>query len=184
MMNTDKNTVQGRTADRMRDPSMKTAETFNNDCLISLVLNCAVGCGWMYASPFPFSLPSSPPPTPKSNRDSLTQPQMGHAAAQQNPPAVRHQGLHDQRLLRRVLVPLLLDGPERQGGRVPYPGARHGRVSAGGRDAGDDSGDDAVRRSRAGCFVGRWFGLLVGGERGAVRFLCVVVLEVDACISC
>lgn len=30
---------------------MKTAETFNNDCLISLVLNCLVGCGWMYVFP-------------------------------------------------------------------------------------------------------------------------------------
>ena len=30
---------------------MQTAETFNNDCLISLVLNCVVGCGWMCVNP-------------------------------------------------------------------------------------------------------------------------------------
>lgn len=35
---------------------MKTAETFNNDCLISFVLNCAVGCGWMYVAPAFFPL--------------------------------------------------------------------------------------------------------------------------------
>ena len=95
--NADKFTVHGRTADRMRDPSMKTAETFNNDCLISLVLNCAVGCGWMYASPQTPLSPLPPLPTcPKISQDLdlLTRPQMGHAAAQQDPPAVRHQGLH------------------------------------------------------------------------------------------
>lgn len=30
---------------------MQTANTFNNDCLISLVLNCVIGCGWMYVAP-------------------------------------------------------------------------------------------------------------------------------------
>lgn len=53
VMAADETTVHGQTADRMRDPTMKSAEMFNNDCLISLVLNCAVGCGWMYVSPSP-----------------------------------------------------------------------------------------------------------------------------------
>lgn len=60
--------------------------------------------------------------------------QMDNAAAGQDPRKVRDQGVIDQRLLRRLLVPLLLDGTERQGGRVEDQGARHGRVPATGWD--------------------------------------------------
>ncbi|KAK5628349.1 hypothetical protein RRF57_004064 [Xylaria bambusicola] len=40
----------GRTSERIRDPSMETADSLNSDCLIHGVLTCFTGCGWMYVS--------------------------------------------------------------------------------------------------------------------------------------
>ncbi|KAI8691533.1 hypothetical protein LRP88_08790 [Fusarium phalaenopsidis] len=39
----------GKTADRMRDPTMQTADTCNSDCLIFCAINCVTGCGWIYS---------------------------------------------------------------------------------------------------------------------------------------
>ncbi|RSM18875.1 hypothetical protein BHE90_004338 [Fusarium euwallaceae] len=39
----------GKTADRMRDPTMQTADTCNSDCLIFTAINCVTGCGWIYS---------------------------------------------------------------------------------------------------------------------------------------
>ncbi|KAH7155485.1 PLAC8 family-domain-containing protein [Dactylonectria estremocensis] len=39
----------GQTADRMRDPTMQTADNFNSDCMIFCGIQCVTGCGWIYA---------------------------------------------------------------------------------------------------------------------------------------
>ncbi|EEU48783.1 hypothetical protein Neosp_011420 [[Neocosmospora] mangrovei] len=39
----------GKTADRMRDPTMQTADTCNSDALIFCAINCVTGCGWIYS---------------------------------------------------------------------------------------------------------------------------------------
>ncbi|KAK8075713.1 plac8 family [Apiospora hydei] len=39
----------GRTADRMRDPTMQTADTLNSDCLIHGILMWTLGAGWVYS---------------------------------------------------------------------------------------------------------------------------------------
>ncbi|KAK7430279.1 hypothetical protein QQZ08_003254 [Neonectria magnoliae] len=39
----------GKTADRMRDPTMQTADNFNSDCMIFCGIQCVTGCGWIYA---------------------------------------------------------------------------------------------------------------------------------------
>ena len=38
----------GQTADRMRDPSMASADTLNSDCLVFTAIQCCTGCGWIY----------------------------------------------------------------------------------------------------------------------------------------
>lgn len=40
-------TVLGQTSDRMRDPTMQTADNFNSDCMIFCGIQCVTGCGWM-----------------------------------------------------------------------------------------------------------------------------------------
>ncbi|KAF7562969.1 hypothetical protein G7046_g1134 [Stylonectria norvegica] len=39
--------LHGRAADRMRDPSMATADSFNSDCLLFAGVQCFTGCGWI-----------------------------------------------------------------------------------------------------------------------------------------
>ncbi|KAI0525948.1 PLAC8 family-domain-containing protein [Xylaria bambusicola] len=39
----------GRTSERIRDPSMETADSLNSDCLIHGAVTCFTGCGWIYA---------------------------------------------------------------------------------------------------------------------------------------
>ncbi|KAK8121714.1 PLAC8 family-domain-containing protein [Apiospora sp. TS-2023a] len=39
----------GKTADRMRDPTMQTSDMLNSDCLIHGLLTWFTGCGWIYA---------------------------------------------------------------------------------------------------------------------------------------
>ncbi|KAK8064505.1 PLAC8-domain-containing protein [Apiospora phragmitis] len=39
----------GKTADRMRDPTMQTSDLLNSDCLIHGALTWFTGCGWIYA---------------------------------------------------------------------------------------------------------------------------------------
>ncbi|CAM1504321.1 Fc.00g019120.m01.CDS01 [Cosmosporella sp. VM-42] len=39
----------GQTADRMRDPTMATADNFNSDCMLFCGIQCVTGCGWIYA---------------------------------------------------------------------------------------------------------------------------------------
>ncbi|KAF5663092.1 plac8 family [Fusarium heterosporum] len=39
----------GKTSDRMRDPTMQTADTCNSDALIFCAIQCVTGCGWIYS---------------------------------------------------------------------------------------------------------------------------------------
>ncbi|KAI1276767.1 PLAC8 family-domain-containing protein [Xylaria sp. FL0933] len=39
----------GRTSERIRDPTMETADMLNSDCLIHGAISCFTGCGWIYA---------------------------------------------------------------------------------------------------------------------------------------
>ncbi|KAI1813189.1 PLAC8-domain-containing protein [Poronia punctata] len=39
----------GQTTERMRDPSMESADMLNSDCMIHGGLTCFTGCGWIYA---------------------------------------------------------------------------------------------------------------------------------------
>ncbi|KAM0250606.1 hypothetical protein ACHAP5_002136 [Fusarium lateritium] len=39
----------GKTSDRMRDPTMQTADTCNSDTLIFCAIQCVTGCGWIYS---------------------------------------------------------------------------------------------------------------------------------------
>ncbi|KAI0206315.1 PLAC8 family-domain-containing protein [Astrocystis sublimbata] len=39
----------GQTSERMRDPSMQSADNCNSDCLIYTAISCFTGCGWIYA---------------------------------------------------------------------------------------------------------------------------------------
>ncbi|KAK4222267.1 cell number regulator 11 [Podospora fimiseda] len=39
----------GKSATRMKDPSMQSYDTFNGECMIFTGINCATGCGWIYA---------------------------------------------------------------------------------------------------------------------------------------
>ncbi|KAH6884982.1 PLAC8 family-domain-containing protein [Thelonectria olida] len=39
----------GKTADRIRDPTMETADTCNTDCMIFCGIQSLTGCGWIYA---------------------------------------------------------------------------------------------------------------------------------------
>ncbi|KAJ8124463.1 hypothetical protein O1611_g9177 [Lasiodiplodia mahajangana] len=39
----------GQTSERIRDPSMQTADMLNSDCLIHGAISCFTGCGWIYA---------------------------------------------------------------------------------------------------------------------------------------
>lgn len=39
----------GQTSERIRDPSMQSADNLNSDCLIHGGLTCFTGCGWIYA---------------------------------------------------------------------------------------------------------------------------------------
>ncbi|KAM0383307.1 hypothetical protein ACHAPY_002423 [Fusarium culmorum] len=39
----------GKTSDRMRDPTMQTADTCNSDTLIFTAIQCVTGCGWIYS---------------------------------------------------------------------------------------------------------------------------------------
>ncbi|ERS98466.1 hypothetical protein HMPREF1624_05250 [Sporothrix schenckii ATCC 58251] len=38
----------GKTADRMRDPTMQGADSMNSDCMVFLAIHCFTGCGWIY----------------------------------------------------------------------------------------------------------------------------------------
>ncbi|OTA99666.1 hypothetical protein M426DRAFT_324917 [Hypoxylon sp. CI-4A] len=38
----------GQTSERIRDPSMQTADMLNSDCMIHGLINCFTGCGWIY----------------------------------------------------------------------------------------------------------------------------------------
>lgn len=38
----------GKTADRMRDPTMQNADSMNSDCLVFTAIQCFTGCGWIY----------------------------------------------------------------------------------------------------------------------------------------
>ncbi|KAI1386779.1 PLAC8-domain-containing protein [Hypoxylon trugodes] len=38
----------GQTSERIRDPSMQTADMMNSDCMIHGLINCFTGCGWIY----------------------------------------------------------------------------------------------------------------------------------------
>jgi hypothetical protein len=39
--------VVGKTSERMRDPTMRTYEPFNSDCLLMCGITYFTGCGWM-----------------------------------------------------------------------------------------------------------------------------------------
>ncbi|KAI1137815.1 PLAC8-domain-containing protein [Hypoxylon sp. FL0543] len=39
----------GQTSERIRDPSMQTADMMNSDCMIYTLISCFTGCGWIYA---------------------------------------------------------------------------------------------------------------------------------------
>ncbi|KAI1116882.1 PLAC8 family-domain-containing protein [Nemania sp. NC0429] len=39
----------GQTSERIRDPSMQSADMLNSDCLVHGGINCFTGCGWIYA---------------------------------------------------------------------------------------------------------------------------------------
>ncbi|KAI1160178.1 PLAC8 family-domain-containing protein [Nemania serpens] len=39
----------GQTSERIRDPSMQSADMLNSDCLLHGGINCFTGCGWIYA---------------------------------------------------------------------------------------------------------------------------------------
>ncbi|KAI1369622.1 PLAC8 family-domain-containing protein [Xylaria arbuscula] len=39
----------GNTSERIRDPSMQSADMLNSDCLIHGAISCFTGCGWIYA---------------------------------------------------------------------------------------------------------------------------------------
>ncbi|KAI2621167.1 PLAC8-domain-containing protein [Hypoxylon sp. NC1633] len=39
----------GQTSERMRDPSMQSADMLNSDCMIHGFIACFTGCGWIYA---------------------------------------------------------------------------------------------------------------------------------------
>ena len=39
----------GKTADRMRDPTMQTSDLLNSECMIHGLLTWCTGCGWIYA---------------------------------------------------------------------------------------------------------------------------------------
>ncbi|KAI1470926.1 PLAC8-domain-containing protein [Daldinia caldariorum] len=39
----------GQTSERIRDPSMQTADMMNSDCMIHGAISCFTGCGWIYA---------------------------------------------------------------------------------------------------------------------------------------
>ncbi|KAI0900043.1 hypothetical protein F4806DRAFT_454872 [Annulohypoxylon nitens] len=38
----------GQTSERIRDPSMQSADMMNSDCMIHGLITCFTGCGWMY----------------------------------------------------------------------------------------------------------------------------------------
>lgn len=38
----------GQTSDRMRDPTMATADALNSECLVFTAIQCFTGCGWIY----------------------------------------------------------------------------------------------------------------------------------------
>ncbi|KAI8957254.1 PLAC8-domain-containing protein [Daldinia sp. FL1419] len=38
----------GQTSERIRDPSMQTADMMNSDCMIHGLITCFTGCGWIY----------------------------------------------------------------------------------------------------------------------------------------
>ncbi|CAK7206808.1 hypothetical protein SEUCBS139899_009614 [Sporothrix eucalyptigena] len=38
----------GKTSDRMRDPTMQTADSMNSDCMVFTAIHCLTGCGWIY----------------------------------------------------------------------------------------------------------------------------------------
>ncbi|KAI1099377.1 PLAC8-domain-containing protein [Jackrogersella minutella] len=39
----------GQTSERIRDPSMQSADMMNSDCMIYGLITCFTGCGWIYA---------------------------------------------------------------------------------------------------------------------------------------
>ncbi|OTA56520.1 PLAC8-domain-containing protein [Hypoxylon sp. EC38] len=39
----------GQTSERIRDPTMQTADMMNSDCMIYTLISCFTGCGWIYA---------------------------------------------------------------------------------------------------------------------------------------
>ncbi|KAI3337741.1 PLAC8 family-domain-containing protein [Ustulina deusta] len=39
----------GQTSERIRDPSMQSADMLNSDCLLHAGISCLTGCGWIYA---------------------------------------------------------------------------------------------------------------------------------------
>ncbi|KAJ8107044.1 hypothetical protein ONZ43_g6861 [Nemania bipapillata] len=39
----------GQTSERLRDPSMQSADMLNSDCLLYGAISCFTGCGWIYA---------------------------------------------------------------------------------------------------------------------------------------
>ncbi|KAI1460410.1 PLAC8-domain-containing protein [Annulohypoxylon moriforme] len=39
----------GQTSERIRDPSMQSADMMNSDCMIHGLITCFTGCGWIYA---------------------------------------------------------------------------------------------------------------------------------------
>ncbi|KAI5868193.1 PLAC8-domain-containing protein [Durotheca rogersii] len=39
----------GQTSERIRDPSMQTADLMNSDCMLHGGITCLTGCGWIYA---------------------------------------------------------------------------------------------------------------------------------------
>ncbi|KAL7627918.1 hypothetical protein AAE478_002113 [Parahypoxylon ruwenzoriense] len=39
----------GQTSERIRDPSMQTADMMNSDCMIHAAITCFTGCGWIYS---------------------------------------------------------------------------------------------------------------------------------------
>lgn len=43
----------GRTSSRMADPTMRTHEDINSDCLVFFGIQYFTCCGWMYASVSP-----------------------------------------------------------------------------------------------------------------------------------
>ncbi|CAK7221268.1 hypothetical protein SBRCBS47491_004470 [Sporothrix bragantina] len=38
----------GKTSDRMRDPTMQSADSMNSDCMVFTAIHCFTGCGWIY----------------------------------------------------------------------------------------------------------------------------------------